>query len=143
MHLPIPRRFILLSTLVAFGPVIQAQVTTGAYFVQVNDRSSGQPLKNATITLSSSALFQSRIHKVDERGLAHAVLLPVGNYVAEITAPGYRSARVVDVRIGVGANMSQTVDLIPISGGDVSVTVFAASADVDAGIDFADAEADQ
>jgi hypothetical protein len=144
MHLPNPRKFLLIPVLVAIGSVAQAQVTTGAYSVQVADRVSGQVPANATITLKSSALFQPRTYKADASGLIRAVLLPVGNYEVEVSAPGYQTAKVLDVRIGVGANLSQNVSLVPVEPNTpVIVTVVAASADMDGGVDFADAGAEQ
>lgn len=143
MHLPNPRKFLLIPALVALGSVAQAQVTTGAYSVQVADRVSGQVPANATITLKSSALFQPRTYKADGSGLIRAVLLPVGNYEVEVSAPGYQTAKVLDVRIGVGANLSQNVSLTRMESTNVIVTVVAASADMDGGVDFADAGAEQ
>ena len=140
MHLRSPS-FLLPALLVAgFANIAQAQATSGALTVVVTDRTTGEILKGARVVLSSPALFQERTYQADARGQIHAVLLPVGNYTATVMHSGFLTAKVLDVRIGVGSNLSQNVDLAPLSSmpGTMTVTTIAASADMDGGTDYAE-----
>jgi hypothetical protein len=122
------------------GMAVQAQVTTGSLTMVISDRSTGRLLPGARVELSSPALFQKRILEADAHGQIRALLLPVGNYTATVSQPGFRNAQVLDMRIGLGANMAQNVDLASLSGdtGSVIVTTIAASSDMDGGTDIAD-----
>jgi hypothetical protein len=89
---------------------ITAQVTTGALTVTVLD-DAGNPLPGAKIVLESPALFQPRTMTTDANGVARFVLLPVGNYNGTFSAAGFLPRKAMDVRIGVGSNLSLPVSL--------------------------------
>jgi hypothetical protein len=142
MHLRSPSLLRILPVLLVAGSgiVAQAQLTTGSLMITIVDRTTGDPLKDAKVVLSSPALFQNRVYKADARGQIRAQLLPVGNYSAMITQEGFRGAQLAEVRIGLGTNMAQNVDLAPLSapGDMMTVTTIAASFDVDGGVDIDD-----
>jgi len=148
MRLRSPSLLHLLPALLVAGSglVAQAQVTTGSLTLTIADRLSGEPLKNATVVITSPALFQERICHSDARGQVRVLLLPVGNYTATVKQDGFLSAKLSEVRVGVGTNMAQNVDLAPLSApvGTLTVTTIAATFDVDGGVDFDEpSEADQ
>ena len=124
-------------------PPAWAQVTTGALVINITDRNTHKPLPEATVVLSSPALFKDRVYKSDTRGQIRANLLPVGNYTALVNQSGFLSVKVSDFRVGLGTNVAQNIDMASLSGkpGVVIVTTIAASCDVDGGIDI-DPEAD-
>ena len=107
-----------LLALAACAVLAPAQTTTGGLFCTVLDRQDNKPIRNARIILESAALLQPRNYATDHRGEIRAVLLPVGNYKVTITQSGYQSVLISDLRIGVGANLSRTLDMGLLPGVD-------------------------
>jgi hypothetical protein len=137
-----PSFLALLPALLVAGSafVAQAQVTTGSVTFVVTDRVNGEPLAGASVTLESTALFQPRVYKSDDKGQIQAVLLPVGNYKAKVSKSGYRQVSVSEMRVGLGVKLMQSVSLAQLDAAlsQDTVTVIAASGDVDGGTDYAE-----
>jgi len=106
---------LVLATCAVLAP---AQVITGGFSCMVVDRQDGNPLRKARVVLESPALFQPRVYSTDQRGEIRAVLLPVGNYQVSVSQPGYLTVKLSDLRIGVGTNISRTLDLALLPGVD-------------------------
>jgi len=97
---------------------IQAQTATGGLFCTVLDRQDNKPIRCARVALESAALLQPRHYATDPKGEIRAVLLPVGTYKVTITQPGYQSVLISDLRIGVGSNLSRTLEMALLPGVD-------------------------
>jgi len=132
--------FLLPPLLAGSGLALRAQATTGALTLVVTDRSTHEALVGAHVVLSSPALFKNRTYQVDARGQVRDVLLPVGNYTASVSRPGFLDAKVLDIRVGLGVKLATNVDLAPLSAlpGVTVFTAIAAHFDVDGGVDVAE-----
>jgi len=125
---------ILSGSAVAFalvsGSALFAQVTSGSLSGQVKD-AKGAPLAGATVTLSSPALFSPRVLKTNERGEWRAPLLPPGNYQVTAVKDGFISSAAKDIRLGVGAAVSQDLSLKAVTAAAAVVEVIGTAATVD------------
>lgn len=145
------RRMLPALALAVCAVMAPAQVTTGGFFCTVLDRQDGKPIHNAKVMLESTALFQARTYVTDQNGEIRAVLLPVGNYRVKVSQPGYQSVLMQDLRIGLGANMSRTLDMALLPGMDRAkaqagslpeggAVTIAATRDLDGGVEFSHAD---
>jgi hypothetical protein len=116
-----------ISLLLAAGPALFGQVSTGALTGRVVD-SAGKSVPGARIALESSALFQTKVITADANGQYRAQLLPVGNYVIKVSATGYLGKTAENVRVGLGANVSMDFSLKAIKDQGATVEVVASVA---------------
>ncbi|GLH67493.1 TonB-dependent receptor [Geothrix edaphica] len=112
------------------GSALFAQVTSGSLSGQVKD-AKGAPIAGVTVTLDSPALFNPRVVKTNNRGEWHAPLLPVGNYKVTAVKDGFVTAGAKDIRLGVGAAVSQDLTMQPVAAAGTTVEVVASAATVD------------
>lgn len=112
------------------GSALFAQVTSGSLSGQVKD-AKGAPIAGATITLDSPALFSPRLIKTNDRGEFRAPLLPPGSYKITAVKDGFISASAKDIRLGVGASVSQELTLKPVVTASAIVEVISSAATVD------------
>lgn len=112
------------------GTALSAQGTTGSFSGLVRD-AAGKPLAGARVSLDSPALFRTRVLTTDARGEFRDPMLPVGNYAVKISKDGYLGTSVPDLRIGLGASLSQTFTLKTTQVAEVVVEITASSAKQD------------
>ncbi len=112
------------------GSALFAQVTSGSMSGQVKDE-KGLAIAGATVTIESPALFNPRVVKTNDRGEWRAPLLPPGNYRVTAVKDGYLTAGAKDIRLGVGAAVSQELTLKPLAAASATVEVLASAVTVD------------
>ena len=114
-------RFILVSTLSALlvATSALAQTPTGTILGGVKD-AQGAAIPGATVTATNLGTQYSRNTVSDETGEYVLRLLPVGNYMVEVTIPGFKNFTQTGIVLEVGRNarVDATVEL-----GAVSETV--------------------
>ncbi|HET8965333.1 MAG TPA: carboxypeptidase regulatory-like domain-containing protein, partial [Candidatus Acidoferrum sp.] len=96
-----------------------AQETTGGIKGYVKDKTGGS-VAGAEAELSSSALITPRKAEADSAGYFYFQLLPPGEYTLTVTGKGFRTYKLVGIRIETGA--LPTLD-IALEVGTVSETV--------------------
>ena len=125
---------ILSGSAVAFalvsGSALFAQVTSGSLSGQVKD-AKGAPIAGATVTLSSPALFSPRVIRTNEHGDWRAPLLPPGSSQVTAVKDGFISAAAKDIRLGVGAAVSQELTLKVVTTAAATVEVIGTASTVD------------
>lgn len=112
------------------GTALFAQSTSGSLAGQVKD-ASGAPIAGATVTLDSTALFNPRVVVTNARGEWRAPLLPPGNYKVTAVKEGFLTAGAKDIRLGVGAAVSQDLTMKAVAAAAATVEVIATAATVD------------
>lgn len=86
----------------------------GEFSVQVQE-TTGEPFfSGAAVTLSTQNIVTRYTLKTDLNGRAHFTALPVGMYVMEITAPGYRTVQQQVIITEAQKAQDVTVSLVPI-----------------------------
>jgi tetratricopeptide (TPR) repeat protein len=90
--------------------------STGQFTVQVQDIAGAPFFEGATVTVLTVDIATKLSMVADQSGRANFTALPVGQYVVEITAPGYRTVQ-EQVRI-TGAHEAHniTVSMVPAIG---------------------------
>jgi len=119
-------RVFFAAAICAMVPVAsQAQLSTASVTGVVRDSSSGI-VADAQITLKNVDTSIERRANTNSAGNYAFVNIPVGNYVLEITKPGFRAFRVSDLTLEV--NQTATVDAsLSVGGLEQTVQVEAAS----------------
>lgn len=109
---------------------LEAQVITGNLVGSVQDE-TGAVLPGAIVRLQSEALLGGPAERVtNEKGQFRFVGLSPGDYVLDVTLPGFEPARVVNVRVALGRTVDRTVTL-SLAGVSESVAVSAEAPVVD------------
>jgi hypothetical protein len=115
-HLPV------MALVLAGGASLMAQVVTGSLSGAVMDEAR-KPIAGARISFESSALFQPRVYTTGANGEYRAVLLPVGNYLIKVSAPGRLGKTASSVRVGLGSNLSMDFFLKSVQVSSATVEV--------------------
>ena len=108
------KRFLILATLLLLplsGPEAFAQSgSTGAIAGTITDPTTAV-VKGAAITVKNNATSQEFSATTTENGTFNVPALISGNYTVTITAPGFKTAVVPDVKVDVGTLSSVNVTL--------------------------------
>jgi len=99
------RRTTALVFILAAGAALTAQ-ESGTLSGTVRD-SVGRPVQGALVSITSPNMLGVRNATTNERGEYRVPLLPVGNYRIVVSRQGYVGQRAVEVRVGLGASVSQ------------------------------------
>ncbi len=112
--------------LLAFGPLLSAQVTTtGNIRITATDQ-DGLPVPGATVTAAAEDAATTRVGFTDAAGLAELRALgPSARYVVTVELAGFRTSRQADVLVRAGQTASLAVRL---AVGDVAETVVVTAA---------------
>ncbi len=119
-----PHTIVFFALLLALPLAATAQVTTATIVGTISDP-SGAVLPGAQITARNVETGLTRVVSSSEVGAYRVEFLPVGNYVLEVTAPGFKKAS----RSGIELQVNDTVRVdIPLTVGQVSETVLVSEA---------------
>ena len=135
-HRPFARAFqryliALLSASALLPWTAFAQGLTGALIGTITDDQNGA-IRGAVVRLSSPALIAGPATRAtDERGQLRFPGLPPGDYVLDVTMPGFASLHEEGLRIGAGATLERTIRL-KVAGLEQSVVVEGAGSRADA-----------
>ena len=100
--------------LVAGATVIYAQ-ETGTLVITIKDQ-AGKPVEGATLSASSpTQIGGARVMKTDAQGRARFGLLYPGEFSVSISANGFNSATMRNLRVGISGTSTAEVKLAPIS----------------------------
>lgn len=124
------KQFSRVALLLAAGPALMAQSTTGALSGGVKDE-KGAPLAGARVTINSPALFAPRVTSTDERGEWRAPLLPPGSYKIVVDKSGFLGTSVDNVRVGLGSSARFDLTMKPLQAATATVEVVATAAEMD------------
>src|SRR5580700_2958582 len=109
------------SSLIIFAGVSAAQTTQGGIVGAVRDE-KGANILGAKITVTSPATGLQRSATTADNGVFHVLALPTGMYEVRAESPGFTTATVKDIEIGV--DQVRTLDLVlRVSGTAETVTV--------------------
>lgn len=90
---------------------------TGQLTVQVQDTSGAPFFEGVTVTLLTGDIVDKLLTKADQSGRARFTALPVGQYVLEIVAPGYRMVQEQVIISSTSKVQNVIVSMVPsISG---------------------------
>ncbi len=81
---------------------------------------SGSAIPLASLAIRNTATNQTRQTSTNSSGIYSANGLPIGSYEIKVTAPGFQTAEVKDIKLDVGATLRQDVTM---RVGQVSETV--------------------
>jgi len=82
-------------------PVANAQETTGGIKGYVKDKTGGT-VAGAEVEISGPALLRPRKAQADSAGYFYFQLLPPGDYVLTVTAPGFRTYKQTGIQLSAG-----------------------------------------
>ncbi|MBI1753539.1 MAG: TonB-dependent receptor [Acidobacteria bacterium] len=99
-----------MALVLAAGSHLCSQQATGSLSGEVSGP-NGKALAGAKVILSSPALFSARTLTTTPNGSWRATGLPAGNYRIQVIADGYLGSEVRDVRLGMGASLTQNLTL--------------------------------
>jgi len=97
--------------------VLKDYAPTGQIAVQVQDTSGAPFFEGATVTLLTQNIAEKLLAKSDPSGRALFTALPVGQYVVEIAAPGYRTAQEQVVISTINEVQNIVVSMVPNAAG--------------------------
>ena len=117
----IGRTLISLSLLLIFAITTFAQSNTGSITGVVTD-ANGAVLPNATVTVMNQGTNEKRTIQSDGEGRYEVPGLPNGIYTVEVTATGFKTTSVKDLRLAVGEKARADV-MMNVGGVDAVVTV--------------------
>jgi hypothetical protein len=112
---------ISLSLLLIFATAAFAQSNTGSITGVVTD-SNGAVLPSAAVTVINQGTNEKRTVQSDGEGRYEVPGLPNGIYTVEVTATGFKTTSVKDLRLAVGEKARADVTM-NVSGVDATVTV--------------------
>jgi len=96
---------------------IEDYASSGQLTVQVQDAAGGPFFQGAKVTLLTSNIAETLSTFSDQRGRARFTGLPVGKYVVEVTAPGYRTVQAQVLIINTGEAQSFEFSMMPKAAG--------------------------
>jgi tetratricopeptide (TPR) repeat protein len=120
-----------LTSAAQLGPDTRAakdDEATGQLTVQVQHIAGTAFFEGATVALFTRHMEDKLLTKLDQSGHAHFTALPIGKYIIEITAPGYRTIQEPVIISGRREAQSIVVSMVPTSidakanGGSVAVS---------------------
>jgi hypothetical protein len=114
--------FILVLMIASVGPA-RGQIATGDIVGRITD-STGAALPGAAVTALNTGTGLSRSTVSGGDGLYRLVSLPPGLYTLKVEFGGFQTRTVENLRLNVGAEMTQNVTL-PLAGVEESLTVSA------------------
>jgi hypothetical protein len=82
-------------------------------FGEVIDASSGQPLSDAIIVVTSPSMQGEQTAISDEKGRYRVDALPPGTYTVSVTAPTFKQFEVSNITLLVGREVRVKVDMLP------------------------------
>ncbi|BDU71822.1 TonB-dependent receptor [Mesoterricola silvestris] len=118
------------ALVLATGSFAWSQQATGQLTGEVRDQ-AGAPVPRARIILSSPALFSPRTLQVSPKGEWRAVGLPPGTYRIQALADGFVGSEARDVRLGLGASVSQNLQLKAVAAATATVEVIEGQQELD------------
>ncbi len=128
MNRTISRLGLMGLALVAGSTVMYAQ-ETGTLVVTVKDQ-AGKPVANATLSASSpTQIGGARVMRTDAQGRARFGLLYPGEFSVQVSASGFNSATIRNLRVGISGTAAAEVKLAPISQAVVEVVSSSAAVD--------------
>lgn len=96
--------------------------STGQLTVQVQDTAGAPFFQGATVTLLTNDISRKLLTTSDQAGRASFFALPVGQYVVEITAPGYRTVQEQVLIASTRRVQDVVVSMVPtVSGAKVKI----------------------
>ncbi|MGC1415020.1 MAG: tetratricopeptide repeat protein [Candidatus Acidiferrum sp.] len=102
--------------------------STGRLTLQIQDTAGAPFFEGAAVTLLTSQIETKLSTTSDQSGLVRFTALPVGQYVVEIAAPGYRTVQEQVLISGTREDQNIVVSLVPtVTGGKVKVGSVSAS----------------
>ena len=118
------------ALVLATGSYAWSQQATGLITGEVKTQ-TGAPIPKAKVILSSPALFSPRTLLVSPKGEWRAVGLPPGTYRIQAVADGYIGTEVRDIRLGLGASVSQNLQLKAVTVATATVEVIEGQQELD------------
>jgi hypothetical protein len=116
-----PYFLVLFLAILSVGSHAQSVVTSGAVRGVAKD-SSGASIAGAEVILSARSTGESSLRTTNDAGIFVFPSQPVGTYSLEVTAKGFRKARVEGVSVQVGQPTTVNFTLQP-GAGTESITV--------------------
>lgn len=96
--------------------------STGQITVRVQDTAGAPFFQGATITLLTNDISRKLFTTSDEAGRASFLALPVGQYVVEVSAPGYRAVQEQVLIVSTRRVQDLVVSMVPtVSGAKVKI----------------------
>ena len=102
---------LLLAAFSVFGKTLHSQENTGSIAGVVKDASTGKPLNEAVITVSSPELKGSKIALTDSTGNYKIVNLPAGIYTVIFEMEGFRKFTRDSIRLTKGMPLGVSLEM--------------------------------